>query len=129
VPPSDTHYVAPECYDSKYGPENDVFSFELIQYELVVGKAVFPKSLSQEAVVGMMVYNRWRVNIPNWVLPETAELICDCLGVNPCERLCFSGILDRLEEMRFKLIPRVNSSKLADFVNEIKEWEANNCPQ
>jgi hypothetical protein len=39
-----------------------------------------------------------------------------------------SGIIDRLEQMQFKLTPRVNSSKLTAFVNEIKESEVANHP-
>jgi serine/threonine protein kinase len=109
--------------------ENDVFSFGLILYELIVGEPVFSKSLSQEKIAGMMVRDSWRLNIPTSVLPDPAELIRDCLAVNPLERLCFSGILDRLEEMRFKLLRRVNSSKLAAFVEKIEEWEANNHRQ
>jgi hypothetical protein len=45
------------------------------------------------------------------------------------DRLPFSELLDRLEEMPFKLIARVNLSKLTAFVKEIKQWETNNRPQ
>jgi serine/threonine protein kinase len=123
VPRGDVHYIAPECYDNIDDPANDIFSFGLILYELVVGKPVFSKGLTCEEIAGSLILGRWKLNIPNFVLPETKELISDCLACNYRERLCFSGILDRLEEMRFKIIPRVNSSKLTAFVREIQEWE------
>jgi serine/threonine protein kinase len=126
VPSGDPRYVAPECYENIIGPENDIFSFGLILYELIVGKPVFSRSMESQEITGSLVLRNYRPEIPNWVFPETAELIRDCWADNHRERLCFSGILDRLEEMRFKLIRRVNSSKLTDFVNEMKEWEAIN---
>jgi serine/threonine protein kinase len=129
LPSGDPRYVAPECYENIIVPENDIFSFGLILYELIVGKPVFPKSMGFREIMGKLILRKYRPEIPKWVLPVTAELIRDCLALNHRERLCFRGILDRLEEMRFKLIRRVNSSKLTDFVKEIKEWETKNGPQ
>jgi serine/threonine protein kinase len=129
VIPGDAHYVAPEYYDNIDDPANDIFSFGLIVYELIVGKPVFAKSMTQEKVAGLMMKKSWEVDIPKSIFPETAELIRDCLATNYRERLCFNGVLDRLEEMRFKLISRVNSSKLTAFVKEMKEWESNNHSQ
>jgi serine/threonine protein kinase len=129
IPRGDAHYLGPECYDNIDDPANDIFSFGLILYELVVGKPAFSKDMNANEVAGVIVKENWQPDIPDSVLPETAELIQDCCAPNYRERLCFSGILDRLEEMRFKLIRRVNSSKLTAFVKEIQEWEANNPPQ
>jgi serine/threonine protein kinase len=122
----DAHYCAPECYKNIDDPVNDVFSFGLILYELVVGQPVFPGSMTPEKVVGAVVLRDSRPSIPDSVLPDTAELIQDCWAAKHSERLCFNGILDRLEKMQFKLIPRVNSSKLTAFVKGIKEWQTNN---
>jgi serine/threonine protein kinase len=121
LPPGDAHCVPSECYDNKYGVENDVFSFGLIMYEPIVGKPVFPKSMTPNEIAWVIVMTNWEVEIPNHLLRETAELIRDCLGVSYLEWLCFGGIIDRLPQMGFKLIPRVNSSKLTAFVNEITE--------
>jgi serine/threonine protein kinase len=129
IPRGDAHYLAPECYDNIDDPANDVFSFGLILYELIVGKPAFSKSATLNSIAGAIVLKNWRPDIPNSVSPETAELIQDCWAPKYRERLCFSGILDRLEEMRFKLIRRVNSSKLTAFVNKIQEWESNNHTQ
>jgi serine/threonine protein kinase len=129
MPSADPCYVAPECYDNTYVPENDIFSFGLILYEVIVGKPVFSRDMDFEEIAGALVLRQYRPEIPKWVLPKTAELICDCLAENYCERPSFNEILDRLEEMRFKLIPMVNSSKVAAFVKGMKDWEAQNCPQ
>jgi serine/threonine-protein kinase len=129
VPRGDAHYLGPECYDNIDDPANDVFSFGLILCELVVGKPAFSKSMTLEEVAGAIILKDRRPDIPDSVFRETAELIRDCWAPNYRERLCFSGIFDRLEEMRFKLIRRVNSSKVTAFVKEIQAWESNNHPQ
>jgi serine/threonine protein kinase len=123
LPSGDPRYVAPECYENIIGKQNDIFSFGLILYELIVGKPVFPRSMTSQEITGALVLRKYRPDIPKSVRPETAELIRDCWAINHWERLCFDGIVDRLEEMQFKLIRRVNSSKLTVFVNEIKDWE------
>jgi hypothetical protein len=85
--------------------------------------------MTPSEIIGAVVLRKFQTNIPNSVLPKTAELIQDCLAINYWERPSFTEILDRLEEMQFKLIARVNSSKLTAFVKEIREWETNNCSQ
>jgi hypothetical protein len=60
------------------------------------------------------------------VLPAVRELICDCWAQDPDDRLSFRGIVDRLEEMKFKLTPGVNSAKVAAFVQKIMDWEVQN---
>jgi serine/threonine protein kinase len=126
---NDAYYCAPECYANIDDPAIDVFVFGLILSELVVGKPAFPKSMKANEVAGAVVLRDWRPDIPNSVFPDTAELIQDCWAPNYRERLCFEGILERLEQMQFKLIRRVNSSKLTTFVKEIQEWESNHHSQ
>jgi hypothetical protein len=82
-----------------------------------------------EKVAGAVVWRNCEPDIPDSVLPRMKELICDCLVTDYRERPIFSEFLDRLEEILFKLIARVNSSKLTAFVKEIKQWETNNPPQ
>jgi serine/threonine protein kinase len=121
--PCDAHYCAPECYDNINAPENDVFSFGLILYELIVGQPVFSTNMTQQEIAAKMIMNDWQPEFPHSVRPRTKELICDCLAVKYWERPSFSDILDRMEEMRFKLMVGVNSSKMIAFVNNIKTWE------
>jgi serine/threonine protein kinase len=123
VPSGDYHYVAPECYENIVGIENDVFSFGVILYEVIVGKPFFSRDMTSQQIMGAMVLRYYRPNIPNSILPETAELIRDCWAIDYSERPSFNDILDRLKEMRFKLLAKVNSSKLIAFVKEIEECE------
>jgi hypothetical protein len=50
-------------------------------------------------------------------------LIKDCWAADADNRPTFAEIVDRLAEMRFKVIADVNSGKLAEFVKRIEEWE------
>jgi serine/threonine protein kinase len=125
----DSHYLAPECYDNRHSLESDVFSFALILYELVVGKPPFPKSLKQQVAAKLLIVDDARPDIPDFVLPEVAKLICDCWATDPGDRPLFHQILRRLERMNFKLTANVNSLKLSEFVKKAKEWEAGRSPQ
>jgi hypothetical protein len=125
-PSADFHYLAPECYEHEITPESDVFSFGLILYELIVGKSAISATLNPYQIAGMMILKDWMPDIPNFVLPQTKDLIMDCLLKDNWDRPSFSDIFDRIKEMRFKLMPRVNSSKLVKCVKEIEAWEATN---
>jgi serine/threonine protein kinase len=128
LPTGDPPYLAPECYDNIIAQENDVFSFGLILYELVVGQPVFAKNLDSNVIMGKLILRDWHVKIPDFVLPETRELIDDCLEMDYEDRLLFSDVLERLEKMRFKIMAGVNSAKVLAFVNEIKASESGNHP-
>jgi serine/threonine protein kinase len=116
----DFRYLAPELHDNIINFENDVFSFGMILYELVVGKPVLEESMSGQKAFKCLVSKQWKLNFPDFVLPEAKQLICDCLNTDFQYRPLFEDIFDRLEEMRFKLMRGVNSSKLIKFVKKIK---------
>jgi hypothetical protein len=92
----------------------------VILYEAVVGQPLYPTSMGSWAIAKEITREEWEPKIPDSVLPETGKLICDCLTADDEERQSFSEILNRVERMRFKLIPGVNSSKVKEFVNQIK---------
>jgi serine/threonine protein kinase len=126
-PSIDSRYLAPECYDNHYSSESDVFAFGLILYELLTGQPVVSKSLTKWQILHKIVINGERPEIPESVPPDAEDLITDCWARKTRDRPSFEKIVDRLEEVKFKVCPNVNSRKLSAFVKEIKEWEKQNA--
>jgi hypothetical protein len=73
-----------------------------------------------------IVIENARPEIPDSVVPPARELIADCWEADPDDRLTFEEIVDRLEEMEFKVTAAVNSAKVVKFVRRIEEWEERN---
>jgi hypothetical protein len=67
------------------------------------------------------VVHQWHPDIPSPLLPETRELISECLAMNPEDGPSFSNIRDRLEQMQFKVVASVNSKEVAAFVKSINQ--------
>jgi serine/threonine protein kinase len=126
MPFMDSYYLAPECYDNRYSQMSDVFSFGLILYELLTGQPVFSKELTLNEIAFLVAVKHELPDIPEFVLPSARELIMNCWAEEPGDRLSFEDIVDRLKELKFKVMPNVNSSKLSAFVETIEEWEARN---
>jgi hypothetical protein len=63
-------------------------------------------------------------DIPKFVLPSARELITDCWAQEPVDRLSFDEIVDRLTEIKVKVMRNVNSSKISAFVKVIEHWES-----
>jgi serine/threonine protein kinase len=122
-----SRYLAPECYDDCFTPKSDVFSFGLILYELVTDQPSFPRGFTVYKLASMVGIQDERPEIPEFVLPSTRKLIMDCWTTEPDDRPSFEEIVDTLKEMRFKVMPEVNSAKIRAIVNEIEEREAHNA--
>jgi hypothetical protein len=63
-------------------------------------------------------------DILKFVLPSARELRTDYWAEQPDD----DEIVDRLKEIKFKVIRNVNSAKLWAFVKEIEGWESHNSP-
>jgi serine/threonine protein kinase len=118
-----SHYLAPECYNDVIVPEGDVFSFGLILYELIIGRPVFSKRTISYNAAAARIADDWQPDIPDSVIPATADLIRDSLAVDYRKRPSFIKILRRLKKMRFELMAGVNSAKVAAFVEAIEVTE------
>jgi serine/threonine protein kinase len=119
-----SRYSAPEIYYNMTVAENDVFSFGMILYELVIGRTAFSKRMTVSQMALALVMKDWRPDIPRNVMPATANLIQDCLAIDYRARPSFIDILHRLKAIGFKLMPGVKSEKISDFVNAIENNES-----
>jgi serine/threonine protein kinase len=117
-------YRAPECYDDNWSTKSDVFSFGVILYELLVGEPAFSETLTPYQYIKHMAFEKTRPVIPMSVLPFMRELIDNCWSDDPDIRPSFESIFQCLEDHDFKLLQRVDSSKVCHFVNGIRAWEA-----
>jgi serine/threonine-protein kinase CTR1 len=124
---TNSHYSAPEIYYDICTQKSDVFSFGLILYEVIVGEAAFSRNLTGYQVMKKVVLEKTRPVIPSYVLRPVRDLIDICLDDDPDIRPSFDSILRSLEEIEFRITPRVNTKRVADFVEEIQRLEYIYC--
>jgi hypothetical protein len=118
--------LAPEFYDGTFRCASDVFAFGLILFEILIGRPAFPESLNPLQIAFAVAIDNARPEIPDSVLRPARELIADCWEADADDRPTFEEIVDRLEEMRWKVTAGVDSVKVARCVKRIEEWEKEN---
>jgi serine/threonine protein kinase len=70
-----------------------------------------------------LLSDEWSPVIPRFVHPIVRQLIEECLAKDPDERPSFVEIFNRLKEIRFRILPKVQSVKVFKFVEKIKAEE------
>jgi serine/threonine protein kinase len=127
-PPGDTgtvHYAAPEQFmgDIEIPTQAiDVFSFGLILYEIIVGRAVFPSTLSPFEVIRMH-NDDFRPDIPDHICRPMRDLILRCWSPIPTDRPSFDEVLSFIESNHFDIVPEVDRKAVHAYVSGIKDWE------
>jgi serine/threonine protein kinase len=121
--PFNPRYAAPECFEDEQTLTSNVLAFGLILCELVTGQPGFPLDFGRRRLMKMIVVHKARPAIPDSVGREVRELIGECWEENPARRPSFAEILERLDEMDFKIIAGVDSGKVRRFVRAVKDRE------
>jgi serine/threonine protein kinase len=116
-------YTAPECFENGPTLRSDVFSFGIILCELLSGQPGFPLNVPGPQLMKMIVLDHARPTVPDFVGENARRLICDCWKQKPEERPSFEKILERLDEMDFKILAGVASDRVRRFVKAVKTRE------
>jgi hypothetical protein len=88
----------------------------------LTGRPAFPEDLRAYQILYRVVDGE-RPEVPDSVAAGARELIEDCWAHDPDDRPTCAAIVDRLEEMDFKVTAGVSRVKLRAFVKRIEEWE------
>lgn len=96
----------------------------MIRSEFIIRRPVFPKSMNVMQVVITLVLAVWHPDIPDSVIPAATNLIRDCLATERRDWLLLIDILHPPKRIRFKLMPGMNSAKIAAFDNMIEDSES-----
>jgi serine/threonine protein kinase len=94
-------YMAPELYDAEdYNEKVDIYSFALMLYEVVVGRPVFPRTLTL-ASLKAKVSNGERAEIPGGLEDIVADVIQEGWSQDKNDRPSFADIYDKLRQNDF----------------------------
>jgi serine/threonine protein kinase len=110
-------YAAPELYAREYAAKVDVFSFALVLYEILVGRAVYAGCSEERAMYIAMT--GVRAELPPEMSSDVKSLITRCWSGDPDHRPSFSDVRRDLERIEFKIFTDVDSAAVERFVNDI----------
>ncbi|KAH0652234.1 hypothetical protein KY289_029912 [Solanum tuberosum] len=93
-------WMAPELLSgkTKVTEKIDVYSFGIVMWELLTGDEPYA-DMHCASIIGGIVNNTLRPQIPTWCDPEWKALMESCWGPDPAERPSFSEISQKLRTM------------------------------
>ncbi|XP_022867591.1 uncharacterized protein LOC111387282 [Olea europaea var. sylvestris] len=94
-------WMAPELLSGKSSmvtEKIDVYSFGIVMWELLTGDEPYA-DMHCASIIGGIVNNTLRPQIPTWCDPEWKSLMESCWACDPAERPSFSEISQRLRNM------------------------------
>ncbi|XP_042060493.1 uncharacterized protein LOC121804860 [Salvia splendens] len=94
-------WMAPELLSGKSNmvtEKIDVYSFGIVMWELLTGDEPYT-DMHCASIIGGIVNNTLRPQIPTWCDPEWKLLMESCWGSDPAERPSFSEIAQKLRNM------------------------------
>ncbi|KAL9442453.1 hypothetical protein AB3S75_020877 [Citrus x aurantiifolia] len=94
-------WMAPELLSGKshmVTEKIDVYSFGIVMWELLTGDEPYA-DMHCASIIGGIVNNTLRPQIPTWCDPEWRSLMESCWASDPAERPSFSEISQRLRSM------------------------------
>ncbi|PIN01046.1 Tyrosine kinase [Handroanthus impetiginosus] len=94
-------WMAPELLSGKSNmvtEKIDVYSFGIVMWELLTGDEPYT-DMHCASIIGGIVNNTLRPQIPTWCDPEWKSLMESCWASDPAERPSFSEISQRLRNM------------------------------
>jgi TPR repeat protein len=119
------HYAAPELLKDEVTAKTDVFSFGLVLYEILTGKAAFPASATAFSVIGDLRSGRMPC-IPRECGALMQNLILRCWSVKPEQRPSFHDIFEEFHRAGFAIVPDGDAAAVSAYVQEVCVWEARN---
>ncbi|XP_038711204.1 uncharacterized protein LOC120005571 [Tripterygium wilfordii] len=94
-------WMAPELLSGKshmVSEKIDVYSFGIVMWELLTGEEPYA-DMHCASIIGGIVNNTLRPQIPSWCDPEWKSLMESCWASDPAERPSFSEISQKLRNM------------------------------
>jgi serine/threonine protein kinase len=122
-----THTV-PEMGDSErpISAARDVFALGIVMWEVLTGIPL-ARTTGMERKTDYLVH-RWFMdgNRPDAsaLLAPTRDLLSQCWRQDPTERPTFNDVFERLRNLKYQLIPGVDSSELEIYVGSVLDREA-----
>jgi serine/threonine protein kinase len=110
-------------YEGEYNSKVDVFSFAMVLYEILVGRAVYADCSDERT--RYLAITRTRAELPPEMSSDVKSLVTRCWSGDPDSRPSFSDIQRDLERLEFKIVPGVDSAAVKQFLSDIRLQRAN----